>query len=349
MPPVPKPEPRIGQKSHRASGRRFRPTEKYRASYETGCAYVLSLSEERRSKPTPDDLRYLYEELKLSQNHIGSVFNCSEATIRNWMRSAALESRSNFETKTSHYNAMFFKEWSPAMAWVLGYIYTDGNINRGRVEIASMDRELLEKVRALITQHLSIKSARQSYDRNRRINRLRIQHKEMVDDLHKLGLEEEKSLVMVFPDVPENCMRHFIRGCWDGDGGFSDDGNRRLSAHYTCGSEKFIKRIAVELFSAGIVRINLRSNSRETDNDVKALIATYGRDGPFPPTIYKRKTGNAFDLRIGLPESLDRLFDYFYKDVDPAIYLVRKYEKVKQFLERRRVMDASVGQESFDY
>ncbi len=307
-----------------------------------GARTLLSLSEARQSKPTPDDLRYLYEELKLSLNHIGSLFNCSEATIRNWMQAAGLASRSNFDTKTSHYNAMFFKEWSPAMAWVLGYIYTDGNISSGYISITSMDRELLEKVRALIAPYLSIKSARQSYDRNRRINVLTIHHKEMVDDLHKLGLEERKSLVMVFPDVPENCMRHFIRGCWDGDGGFSDFGNRQLSGHYTCGSEKFIKRIAIELFNAGIVRINLRSNSGETDDDVKTLIATYGSDGRFPPTIYKRKTGNAFDLRIGLPESLDRLFDYFYKDVDPSIYLARKYEKLKHFLERRRVMDASV-------
>ncbi len=86
--------------------------------------------------------------------------------------------------------------------------------------------------------------------------------KEMMDDLSKIGLTQRKSLTMQFPMVPENHKRHFIRGCWDGDGGFSVNPMSPMG-HYTCGSKEFIEKIVDELYQVGIVRRQIDKASHE--------------------------------------------------------------------------------------
>jgi 5'-3' exonuclease len=57
-------------------------------------------------------------------------------------------------------NHDFFKKWSPEMAYVLGFITADGNLNVGRrgncyLEINSTDKDILEKIKsALDSDHL---------------------------------------------------------------------------------------------------------------------------------------------------------------------------------------------------
>lgn len=309
-----------------------RTPKKYASAYARAKSYLAGLDLERQRRPTEGDLRYFYHDLQLPLAQVAQLFNCSEAAVRLWMRKANLASRKNSETRTGHYNVAFFRDWSPAMAWVVGLIYTDGYLKRTSVSLASMDRELLEKVRVLVAPQHTILKQRQSYDWRRTINKFEIHHRGMVADLQRIGLQERKSLVMEFPDIPTDYTRHFIRGCWDGDGGFGE-ASGKVIAHYTCGSFDFIRQLSAELYKAGITREILRRNSSESPEDFKELITTYGRSGPFPPTIYKRKGSNAYDLRIGSRNGLRRLFDYFYKDVDSAIFLVRKYQKLKQYVE----------------
>lgn len=313
-------------------GRRENP-KKHQLAYAKGKAYLTSLDRVRQRSPADDDIHYLYSELGLPLAEVGRLYGRSANRIRQRMQTAGIDRRTNTETRTSHYNAAFFREWSPAMAWVLGLIYTDGHIYGNTVSLASVDRELLEKVRTFVAPRHTITTQRQG-NSHRTIDKFDIHRKDMVADLRRLGLQERKSLVMEFPDMPQECVRHFIRGCWDGDGGFGKSTTRgKVIAHYTCGSQKFIKRLAAELFKLGITREILRHNASESPDDFEELIATYGRSGPFPPTIYKRPNANAFDLRIGSSESLKRLYDLFYLDVDPAMYLLRKYERLKQFVE----------------
>ena len=45
-----------------------------------------------------------------------------------------------------------------------------------------------------------------------------ISNEKIYDDVVSLGLTPNKSLTMQFPNMPNEFIRHFIRGCWDGDG-----------------------------------------------------------------------------------------------------------------------------------
>ena len=128
----------------------------------------------------------------------------------------------------------FFEKWSPEMAYVLGFLYADGDIEDVRkssrtqyVTIASVDRDILESIKkALGSGHnLNYRAPRKVTYRNgktyesRGIYRLRIGSKKMFNDLLKLGLSPRKSLTIKFPDdIPDNCLNHFIRGYFDGDG-----------------------------------------------------------------------------------------------------------------------------------
>lgn len=138
----------------------------------------------------------------------------------------------------------------------------------------------------------------------------------MAEDFRSLGLRQKKSKTMQFPSVPTACVRHFIRGCWDGDGSMSGRG-----AHYTCGSKPFIDQIAIELFKVGIARDKIHPSWGER---VMELHRKYG-EGPYPYRVHERsKQKGNYDIHIFGTKNLPRLHDYFYSDVDPSLYMARK-------------------------
>lgn len=118
-------------------------------------------------------------------------------------------------------NEDFFKTWTPDMAYTLGFIAADGSVqestkNKGPVlRIASKDKEHLETIRNLLgSTHL----IREESNKNGSWSVLAIYSKEIVDDLVSLGIYPNKSLTFRIPNIPDEYMRHFVRGYFDGDG-----------------------------------------------------------------------------------------------------------------------------------
>lgn len=256
-----------------------------------------------------------------STYEIAELYGCTETTIRTRLKSAGISTRSRSQARllalkhgklpqfaVFDFDTRFFHEWTAPMAWVLGLLYTDGvfydDPGRRQIRLALNDRETIEKVRAALKYTGTIKERPQSYDKTNIIFVLEFGREDLINDLRRIGLKPRKSLNMQFPDIPVQFVRHFIRGCWDGDGGFSFNKQTRVGgAHYTCGSLAFIARLAEELGKVGIRAI---------------------RSGDLI-TIYKRKNATAYDLRFGNKENLQRLFDYFYTDVDEQHYMSSKH------------------------
>lgn len=284
-----------------------------------------------------EHLSTLYHTMKLPQQIIADELGCAESTIRLRMSKYELASRTNAETKSARLNQDFFKYWSPQMAWVLGLLFTDGYFhepsNRMRLALHPRDIDVLEKVRALVGPYLAIHSRPQSYDKTNNIASLTFGNANMTEDFRSLGLRQRKSKTMLFPTVPGDCVRHFIRGCWDGDGSMSGRG-----AHYTCGSKSFIDRIAIELFKAGIVMDKIRKSYDESYGErVMELHKAYG-DGPYPYRVHERSTQKgSYDIHIFGAKKLPRLYDYFYSGVDPSIYMSRKKAKLEDIISSRAV------------
>jgi len=284
-----------------------------------------------------EKLTDLYHHEAKSLQDIADIYNCSRTMIQKLMNEYGLQRRTQSEARKwsirrgkfkgleySEMDEKFFIKWSPEMAWILGLIFTDGNLsNSGVVNLTSVDLELLEKVKYLLDSRIHIRKKTQSYDKSKYIYILQFGHEKMTQDLKKLGLTSKKSLTMTFPDIPAEHVRHFIRGCWDGDGSVYSEKRRpgEIRASYTCGSKQFIKRIVLELYKIGIER--------------QRISYTKPRELGLPGskiTIYKYKGRNGYYLRLA-GKNCQRLFHYFYDNVDESLYLKRKYEVFKKGLD----------------
>lgn len=174
------------------------------------------------------------------------------------------------------FNEVFFETWSNEMAYVLGLIYTDGNVDfrnlkksnssgaykQGRLSFGQKEKELVEKVLNLMDCDVKI-----SYKKKRiladtvagEMNYFHINSNKLYKQLVSFGLKPNKSLTIDFPEVPPEYLRHFIRGCWDGDGYVGLD-RGRLALAFVSGSIKFIKKIQENLEELGLTKRNLFVN-----------------------------------------------------------------------------------------
>lgn len=125
---------------------------------------------------TKEKLTELYTDKQLSLSDIGRIAGCSRRTVYFHTQKFGIPLRSKVEARTIamnrgkikqsvtrsngeakemtlnkiHFNENFFSKWSNEMAYVLGLIYTDGNITNssikmGRLTFAQKEKELLEK------------------------------------------------------------------------------------------------------------------------------------------------------------------------------------------------------------
>jgi len=212
------------------------------------------------------------------------------------------------------------------MAWVLGLIFTDGSLRKNTLSLRLIDKDVLEKVANAIQYIGQIKKKKNgpSY-----IYELYINREQTAKDLRRLGVHERKSFTIKFPDIPSQYVRHFIRGCWDGDGGITNTTNT-LSAQYTTGSRPFLQRIVAILFDQGVHITHLQRPSATPPAqwviERRHIKARYPH-GKYPLSIHKRRNTKAFDIRVTSPDSLERLFFYLYDGVDKSIYMERKHKK----------------------
>lgn len=122
-------------------------------------------------------------------------------------------------------NESFFKQWTPAMAYVLGFFYADGYLqhNKHGTDYAcfvSTDFEIIDKVKNLLSSEHKI-GVRDRRNKNPNWNPfyvLQIGNRSIVDSLQSFGLYQNKSLTVMFPEVPEEYLGDFVRGYFDGDG-----------------------------------------------------------------------------------------------------------------------------------
>lgn len=204
---------------------------------------------------------------------------------------------------------IFFKKWTPEMAYVLGFFAADGTMiinNRGAhfIEFHITDKEVLYKIKKVLHSDHKISVRVRKNIKHKLGYRLQIGSKKMFDDLSQLGFVPNKSLVMVFPDVPSNLLGDFVRGYFDGDGcvyfkkHFVKNRNKKkwiFTSRFTCGSKQFLKSLHTYL-------------------------------GPYVSGGFiLKKTKSGFELVFSHRDSL-ALFNLMYHDTSRRLYLTRKYK-----------------------
>jgi len=205
----------------------------------------------------------------------------------------------------------FFKELNKDSAYILGFIYADGNIYDTLTTIAVQkeDEDILTNIKEKLKYTGKI---------NKRIVKLKgkeyessilaIRNKDIVTDLKKLGVTEKKSLNIDFPNIPKEYEIDFIRGYFDGDGSIGIQYPKskaritktcQIRVRFCSGSEKFIKMVRDILSKYGVreVKVTTRSNI------------------------------NIFEICYSTKDSL-KLYELFYKD--DCLYLNRKRKKFEE-------------------
>ncbi len=109
----------------------------------------------------------------------------------------------------------YFKTWSPEMAYIFGWICSDGHVASTKdyfsLHIHYKDKEIIRKMKYAMGSDHPIPNYAQSCQ-------FRVYSKELCSDLIRLGCFPRKSAILPFPEVSDEYLSHFLRGYFDGDG-----------------------------------------------------------------------------------------------------------------------------------
>lgn len=156
-------------------------------------------------------------------------------------RGERLGLKRNLHAPRKKVNESYFKKWTQGMAYILGFILTDGCIIEGTykgysdalkfgVQIGDID--ILEKIKQeLESEHTISLIKNAAY--------FGITSQKIVDDLKNLKISYRKSLREKIPKVPNRFIKDYIRGIVDGDGSISFD-KRNYPSLSICGGKRTI-------------------------------------------------------------------------------------------------------------
>lgn len=166
------------------------------------------------------------------------------------------------KSDTAPVNEKYFETWTPGMAYTLGFIFADGNINKAGTHLAFAQHERgkdsLDQIRtdmSVVTEVTPIiRKPDPRCKTNDPVYRLRICNKNIVESLTDLhGIHPGKSSRNdPMPNIPDNMFHHFVRGYFDGDGSIS----RSIRGVWTAGlvgSHQFITQMRDRICDVAIM------------------------------------------------------------------------------------------------
>lgn len=214
-----------------------------------------------------------------------------------------------------YYDKDFFQNIdTEEKAYWLGFLYADGCINQqyrnGKLKsmhleigLSQKDKAHLVKFKECLHSNVPIKNKLSKLDgKLYESSRIAVCCTKLCRDLCTKGCTPQKSLTLKFPNcniIPNELIKHFIRGYFDGDGCVSVS-NNIITINFV-GTMEMLSGISIFLQKNNIIYKN--------------------------PTIYQK--GNAFEMFIYGADIVKQIFLFLYKD--SSVYLERKYNKFSDF------------------
>lgn len=206
-----------------------------------------------------------------------------------------------------NYFEVINNEWK---AYWLGFLYADGCVqyydkkgkskNTVSIKLKQSDKGHIEKFLNSLQSNHPVKDFKTNY-KDKYSSGSTISNKKLCEDLIKHGCIPNKSLVLKFPNLREDLIRHFIRGYFDGDGCISLSIEKRFVRVCFVGTEDMLKNICHHFSKELGINIPVfRKKNKDSQNN-----------------IYDIQWGNFYTCR--------KIYQYLYKDCN--IYLDRKLEK----------------------
>ena len=243
-----------------------------------------------RRKTDDSVIRHLHSE-GLTTTEIAAHFGVSTRAIRLRYEVIGINVSERRRTPIYTVNERFFDEWTSEMAYVLGFILTDGCVSGNTLSISQANKEPLESIRRMMTSKHPIREVESG---GNKIHTLNIGRKALVQALAKRGITEKKSLIVGLPKVPSAYFADFLRGVIDGDGWVHPKG---YVITITSGSEVFAKQLTERLKAEGF--------PFRTEHD-----------------------GYAYRIKLSGKDEIKRLESYLYYDPN-AFYIAVKRARMR--------------------
>ena len=190
---------------------------------------VRTNSQNIRNEDTVNTVIKLYSEGK-SEQYIEDNIGICRITIREILRNNNIQTRDNSQYRKYELNQDYFEKLDTNnKAYVLGFLYADGNVSKEKYNIQLSlqegDKEILEKISKdmnsdvpLVFKNFSKYNDKNGFNQQDQWSLL-LHSKKMHMDLAKFGIIPQKTHLIKYPEfLTEEQHSHFLRGVMDGDG-----------------------------------------------------------------------------------------------------------------------------------
>lgn len=263
-----------------------------------------------------DRIEILYNR-EYSIPKIADTLLISQTCVRRFIRTHELPPHT-----VNHANYLYDRDHNyfdnidtPNKAYILGLLFADGcnyvDHNAIHLHLQEEDVDILTKIRDEIHYQgpLRFNPRHEKNNNHKNVWELVINDKHMSEALVEKGMVQAKSLIVTFPTcVPNNLLRHFVRGYFDGDGCLWFDEKRNKCQTQTCGT-------------------------RDVCGRIKELMEILGCDCFITHPSYCKD--NTVLVRTAANKSSYKFLSWMYDDLRAEdIRMERKYQKYLEFKER---------------
>lgn len=209
-------------------------------------------------------------------------------------------------------------------AYWFGFLCADGSIHKScnnqyimQCKLSIKDINHLEKMKLFFETdkplYINKSNNKSSYNENTQSVNFTLSSKQIYEDLNKHGCVPNKTLILKFPELSEELIRHFIRGYFDGDGSV-----------YPIKTKSKIRKLNLGLSLLGtehVVNKILFIFNNILNSNKKIQIETRSKN-----FIYYYSNNLAYEKSI-------LIYDYLYKD--STIYLEREKLKFEEIIQEQ--------------
>jgi len=266
-----------------------------------------------------DKVIYMYVHQKESMTRIAKIYGCDLVVIKDGLKRYSIKIRDNQEQclidrlsgkrPYNELNERFFDKWNREMAYVLGWIYSDGNIHKklNQFNICT-ESEHLVKLANILDSNAKITYCTDF------ASKLTISRKSVVKKLLEYGLTPNKTKTINFPDVPCEYLGDFVRGYFEGDGCVTVGKDTKW---------RKVPRISVSFVSSSKVFLD----------ELKKRLGLNGGG------VYLNKNTSVYFLMYSGFLDVFKLYYFMYDNTNSNMCLERKVKKFNEYFSSQNVVN----------
>lgn len=275
------------------------------------------------------DICKMYEN-KMSISDVSKKTKLSKSMVYRILKRNNINTKRNssdFIEKLYDYNidnTFFEKINTEEKAYVLGFLYADGSLNKNgynvSLKLQERDKSILNKINKAIGSNKPLYFHKKIKKNHQNQYSIVISNKKMYNDLLKTGLHPNKTYDLKFKKVFKNSLfQHFLRGYFDGDGWVTLYKRNSKYISKKTGKISFDRKMVAEVGFTGTNFMCDFLKKYFTDIHINSYLQRDNR--------HNDKINN---LRIKNKEGIVKFYHFIYDNAN--IFLNRKKNKFLKFL-----------------